>query len=47
VQDANRATLLDVHKMVLLMLSFMVENAAVWARLYIESLTEGEMPFAD
>jgi hypothetical protein len=25
----------------------MVEDAAVWARPYIESLTEGKMPFAD
>jgi hypothetical protein len=31
VQGANRATLLDIHKIVPLALSFMVENAAVWA----------------
>jgi hypothetical protein len=47
VQSANRATLLDVHKIVPLALSFMVENAAVWARPHIESLVEGKTPFAD
>jgi hypothetical protein len=31
VQGANRATLLNVYKMILLALSFMAENAAVWA----------------
>jgi hypothetical protein len=47
VQGANGATLLNVHKMVSLALFFMAEDAAVWARLYIESLVEGKMPFAD
>jgi hypothetical protein len=47
VQGANGATLLDVHKMVPLALSFMVEDAAVWARPHIESLVEGKTPFAD
>jgi hypothetical protein len=45
VQGANRATLLDVHKMVPSALSFMVEDAAVWVRLHIESLAEGKTPF--
>jgi hypothetical protein len=31
VQGANRAILLNVHKMVSLALSFMAEDAAVWA----------------
>jgi hypothetical protein len=47
VQSANGATLLNVHKIVPLALSFMVEDAAVWAQPYIESLTEGKTPFAD
>jgi hypothetical protein len=47
VQGANGATLLNIHKMVSSALSFMAEDAAVWARLYIESLTEGKTPFAD
>jgi hypothetical protein len=28
-------------------LSFMVEDAAVWAQSHIESLAEGKMPFAN
>jgi hypothetical protein len=47
VQGANGATLLNVYKMVSLALFFMAEDAAVWARPYIESLVEGKMPFAD
>jgi hypothetical protein len=47
VQGANGATLLDVHKMVPLALSFMVEDAAVWARPHIESLAEDKVLFAD
>jgi hypothetical protein len=47
VQGANRAILLNVHKMVPSALSFMVEDAAVWARPHIESLAEGKTPFAD
>jgi hypothetical protein len=47
VQSANGATLLDVHKIVPLALSFIVKNAAVWARPHIESLTKGKTPFAD
>jgi hypothetical protein len=47
VQSANGATLLDVHKIVPLALSFMVKNAAMWAQPYIESLAEGKTPFAD
>jgi hypothetical protein len=47
VQGANGATLFDVHKMVPSALSFIVEDAAVWARPYIESLAEGKTPFAD
>jgi hypothetical protein len=46
VQGANRAILLDVHKMVPLALSFMAEDAAVWAQPHIESLAEGKTPFA-
>jgi hypothetical protein len=47
VQSANRAILLDVYKMVLSALSFIAEDAAVWAQPHIESLTEGKMSFAD
>jgi hypothetical protein len=47
VQGANRAILLDVHKIVPSALSFIVKNAAVWAQLHIESLAEGKTPFAD
>jgi hypothetical protein len=47
VQGANEAILLDIHKMVPSALSFMAEDAAVWARPHIESLAEGKMPFAD
>jgi hypothetical protein len=46
VQGANGATMLDVHKMVPSALSFMAEDAAVWARPHIESLAEGKTPFA-
>jgi hypothetical protein len=46
VQGANGAILLDVHKMVPLALSFIAEDAAMWARPYIESLAEGKTPFA-
>jgi hypothetical protein len=46
VQSANRAILLDVHKIVLSALSFMAKDAAVWAQLHIESLAEGKMLFA-
>jgi hypothetical protein len=46
MQRANGAILLDVHKMVPLALSFIAEDAAVWARLHIESLAEGKTPFA-
>jgi hypothetical protein len=38
--------MLDVHKMVPSALSFMAEDAAVWARPHIESLAEGKTPFA-
>jgi hypothetical protein len=47
VQGANGATLLDVHKMVLSALFFIVKDAAVWTQLYIESLAEGKTSFAD
>jgi hypothetical protein len=47
VQGTNGATLLDVHKMVPSALSFMVEDAAVWAQPHIESLAKGKTPFAD
>jgi hypothetical protein len=47
MQSANGATLHDVHKMVPLALSFMAEDAAVWAQPHIESLAEGKMSFAD
>jgi hypothetical protein len=46
VQGANGATLLDVHKMVPSTLSFIVKDAAMWTRLYIESLAKGKMSFA-
>jgi hypothetical protein len=46
VQGANRAILLNVHKMVPSALSFMAKDAAVWARPHIESLAEGKTPFA-
>jgi hypothetical protein len=46
VQGANRAILLDVHKMVPLALSFMAVDVAMWARPYIKSLAEGKIPFA-
>jgi hypothetical protein len=45
VQSANRATMLDVHKMVPSALSFMAEDAAVWARPHIKSLAEGKTSF--
>jgi hypothetical protein len=47
MQSANGATLLNIHKMVPSALLFIVKNAAVWARLYIELLAKGKTPFAD
>jgi hypothetical protein len=47
VQGANGATLLDMHKIVPLALSFIVKDAAVWAQPHIESLAEGKTSFAD
>jgi hypothetical protein len=46
VQGANRATILDVYKMVPSALSFMVKDAAVWAQPHIESFAKGKVPFA-
>jgi hypothetical protein len=45
VQSANRAILLDLHKMVLSAFSFMAKDTAVWARSYIESLAKGKTLF--
>jgi hypothetical protein len=47
VQGANGATLLNVHKMVPLVLFFIVEDTAMWVQPHIESLAEGKTPFAD
>jgi hypothetical protein len=47
MQSVNRATLLDVHKIVSSALFFIAKDAAVWVRPHIELLTEGKMPFAD
>jgi hypothetical protein len=46
VQSANRAILLDIHKMVPSALFFMAKDAAVWAQPHIEFLAEGKTPFA-
>jgi hypothetical protein len=47
MQSVNRATLLDVYKMVPSALFFMAKDAAVWVQPHIESLAEGKTPFAD